>query len=225
MLSRQAVARVRPGCLSSQAGTLGKRDLAGWLEASAGPGPWKEDSERPFCPPGSGLLFSRPEPPVSLERASSTQGLLLTRHVTSGEPPPPPLWGRLGGACAPAPRWGRVPLVAYCDPRLPLQVGGGSRWAPPGVWQVGGTGAWVRCVCTRSAPHGVVSLGAEGGRCWGCNVQLALASPTLQPWCGRAYRACPFPTSHSWWRRVVTVRAASLECDPQDVEPQGGSLG
>ena len=95
MLSRQAVARVRPGCLSSQAGTLGKRDLAGWLEASAGPGPWKEDSERPFCPPGSGLLFSRPEPPVSLERASSTQGLLLTRHVTSGEPPPPPLWASM----------------------------------------------------------------------------------------------------------------------------------
>lgn len=146
-------------------------------------------------------------------------------RVRGQNTPPPPLWGRLGGACAPAPRWGRVPLVAYCDPRLPLQVGGGTRWAPPGVWQVGGTGAWVRCVCTRSAPHGVVSLGAEGGRCWGCNVQLALASPTLQPWCGRAYRACPFPTSHSWWRRVVTVRAASLECDPQDVEPQGGSLG
>lgn len=38
----------RPGCLSSQAGTLGKRDLAGWLEASAGPGLWKEDSERPL---------------------------------------------------------------------------------------------------------------------------------------------------------------------------------
>lgn len=89
MLSQQAVARVGPGRLSSQAGTLGERDLAGWLEASAGLGPWKEDSERPLCPPGSGLLFSRPEPPVSLERASSTQGLLLTCHVTSCEPPRP----------------------------------------------------------------------------------------------------------------------------------------
>lgn len=86
MLSQQAVARVGPGRLSSQAGTLGERDLAGWLEASAGPGPWKEDSERPLCPPGSGLIFSRPEPPVSLETALSTQGLLLTCHVISGEP-------------------------------------------------------------------------------------------------------------------------------------------
>lgn len=38
----------RPGCLSSQAGTLGK-DLAGWLEASAGPGLWKRTQKGPVC--------------------------------------------------------------------------------------------------------------------------------------------------------------------------------
>ena len=38
------------------------------------------------------------------------------------------------------------------DSASPLRVGGGSRWAPPGVRQVGGTGACVRRVCARSAP-------------------------------------------------------------------------
>ena len=184
---------------------------------------WRTFAEKAFSSDTRGSLGVL-DPPAAAPPECAVAVVAAAKSVWAEHPTPTSL-GAVGGACVPASRWGCVPLVAYCDPRLPLQVGGGTRWAPPGVWQVGGTGAWVRCVCTRSAPHGVVSLGAEGGRCWGCNVQLALASPTLQPWCGRAYRACPFPTSHSWWRRVVTVRAASLECDPQDVEPQGGSLG
>lgn len=69
----------------------------------------------------------------------------LPEHVGSEAPLPSVGRGVMG---APAPRWGRVPLVAYCGLRLPLRVGGGSRWALPGVWRVGGA---VRVCCVRAA--------------------------------------------------------------------------
>ena len=69
----------------------------------------------------------------------------------------------------------------------------------------------MRHVCVRLDPCGVVSLGAKGGRCWGCDIRLALASPAPQLWCRRAYCACLLPMNRSQWWRVVTVGAVSLE--------------
>lgn len=136
--------------------------------------------------------------------------------------PPPHLPSGGGGGRVRRPRGGAVcrslPTAARASP---LRVGGGSRWAPPGVRQVGGDRS-VRAPRVRAVgPRGVVSLGAKGGRCWGRDVRSAPASPAPQPWCGRAYRARPLPTSRSRWRRAVTVGAASLE----SVIPRMSSLG
>jgi len=134
----------------------------------------------------------------------------LPRPCGQNTPPPTSHLGPVRGAGAPAPRWGRVPLVAHCGPRLPLQVGGGSRWVPPGVRQVGGPER-ACAVCVRSAPCGVVSLGAKGGRCWGARRLVGPRFPSPQTWCRRAYCARPLSPSRSQWQRAVMVGAALLE--------------
>lgn len=125
-------------------------------------------------------------------------------------PPISPL-GVLRGVGALAPWWGCVLLVAYrglCLP--PFELGEGSAgpcWVPS-RW---GIGACMHHMCVWLDPCGVVSLGVKGGRCWGCDIRLALASPALQSWGGRAYCACPLPMNCSRWWHVVMVGAALLE--------------
>ena len=84
-----------------------------------------------------------------------------------------------GGRWVCRPRGGAVRcLFAYCGPRLPpLRVGGGSRWAPPGVRRVGGP-----CVCRVCAagPRGASPGGR--GECAGRDAWLAPAPPAPQPW-------------------------------------------
>lgn len=65
--------------------------------------------------------------------------------------------------------------------------------------------------CVWLDSRGVVSLGAKGGRCWGCDIRSALASPALQSGCRRTYCACPLPMNRSRWWCVVMVGAALLE--------------
>lgn len=161
------------------------------------------------------------DPPAAAPPACAVAAVAAAKSAWA-EHPAPHLPSGGGGGRVRRPRGGAVcrslPTAARASP---LRVGGGSRWAPPGVRQVGGDRS-VRAPRVRAVgPRGVVSLGAKGGRCWGRDVRSAPASPAPQPWCGRAYRARPLPTSRSRWRRAVTVGAASLE----SVIPRMSSLG
>lgn len=93
------------------------------------------------------------DPPAAAPPECAVAAVAAAKSAWAEHPAPaPPLWGRWG-AGAPAPRWGRVPLVAYRGPRLPPSSWGRVPLGPagrPGRW--GGTGACVRRVCARSAP-------------------------------------------------------------------------
>ena len=107
-----------------------------------------------------------------------------------------------------------VGLCAACclpwpvSPPFELGEGSAGPCRVPSRW---GIGACVHRVCVWSDPCGVVSLGVKRGRCWGCDIWLALASPALQSWGGRAYCACPLPMNCNRWWHVVMVGAALLE--------------
>ena len=101
-----------------------------------------------------------------------------------------------------------LPTAARASPFKLGEGLAGSRRAS-GRW--GARSVCACAVCVRSAPCGVVSLGAKGGRCWGARCLVGPRFPSPQTWCRRAYCARPFSTSRSQWRRAVMVGAASLE--------------
>lgn len=111
----------------------------------------------------------------------------------------PPLWGR-GVMGAPAPRWGRVLLVAYCGPRLPPLSWGRVPLGPAGC---PASGELCVCCVVRSRPRGV----SPGGRGGGVGVRLP-GRPRLPQPCSRgeeepvvpALAPEPQPVA-VWWAR------------------------
>lgn len=160
------------------------------------------------------------DPPAAAPPECAVAAVAAAKSAWAEHPAPTSPLGAVGGGCA-GPAVG--PCAARCLPRPappPFELGEG----PAGPRRASGRwgGPERACAaCARGRPRGVVSLGAKGGRCWRRDVRSAPASPAPQPWCGRAYRARPLPTSRSRWRRAVTVGAASLE----SVIPGMSSLG
>ena len=143
------------------------------------------------------------------------------------EHPAPHLPSGGGGGRVRRPRGGAVcrslPTAARASP---LRVGGGSRWAPPGVRQVGGDRS-VRAPRVRAVgPRGVVSLGAKGGKVLGARRPVGPGFPSPAAVVRESLSRPPSPHEPQPVAACGHGRGRlARERDPQDVEPRGGRLG
>lgn len=153
-----------------------------------------------------------PDPPAAAPPECAVATVATAR--ARGQNPPP--WGR-GVMGAPAPRWGRVLLVAYCGPRLPPLSWGRVPLGPAGC---PASGELCVCCVVRSRPRGV-SPGGRGGAL-GCDCLVGPGSPSPAAVVRRSLLCPPSPLSRSRWRcgGPGLGRPRSRVC-PQDVEPRG----
>lgn len=153
-----------------------------------------------------------PDPPAAAPPKCAVATVATAR--ARGQNPPPP-WGR-GVMGAPAPRWGRVLLVAYCGPRLPPLSWGRVPLGPAGCPASG-----EPCVLCCAQPAPWCEPRGNGGAL-GCDCLVGPGSPSPAAVVRRSLSCPPSPLSRSRWRcgGPGRGRPCSRVC-PQDVEPRG----
>lgn len=165
------------------------------------------------------------DPPAAAPPACAVAAVAAAKSAWA-EHPAPHLPSGGGGGRVRRPRGGAVcrslPTAARASP---LRVGGGSRWAPPGVRQVGGDRS-VRAPRVRAVgPRGVVSLGAKGGKVLGARRPVGPGFPSPAAVVRESLSRPPSPHEPQPVAACGHGRGRlARERDPQDVEPRGGRL-
>lgn len=143
------------------------------------------------------------------------------------EHPAPHLPSGGGGGRVRRPRGGAVcrslPTAARASP---LRVGGGSRWAPPGVPAGGGGPERACAACARGRPPRCGEPWGKGGKVLGARRPVGPGFPSPAAVVRESLSRPPSPHEPQPVAACGHGRGRlARERDPQDVEPRGGRLG